>query len=286
MEWRSLEHVSVAESYMQPGGVYDYLHANSIDLAPDGHLLVSGRHTWALYKLDRRTGAVLWRLGGKRTDFTLGAGARFAWQHDAAQASAGRITVFDNGAAVFGGGHPGRKHESQSRALVLDVHEGRRTVELARAYHHHPPVLTVGYGSVQTLPDGDVVIGWGNVPSFTHLKAGGAVLDEVTLPVAYSSYRAFRQSWSGKPNDRPALAGLRAGAGRASTLYVSWNGATEVAAWELSAGPSAGRLHPVARSRRTGFETEIRISATHGYAAATALDRAGHPLGTSEAIRL
>jgi hypothetical protein len=36
LEWRSLDHVSVSESYMQPGGIYDFMHANSIDVAPDG----------------------------------------------------------------------------------------------------------------------------------------------------------------------------------------------------------------------------------------------------------
>jgi hypothetical protein len=59
-----------------------------------------------------------------------------------------------------------------------------------------------------------------------------------------------------------------------------------VAAWEVSVGPRRRRLHPVARNRRTGFETAISISVTDGYAAATALDRAGQPLATSEAIRL
>src|SRR5438045_3357528 len=49
-EWRSLDHIPVTESYQSLAEPYDYLHANSIDVAPDGNLLVSARHTWALYK--------------------------------------------------------------------------------------------------------------------------------------------------------------------------------------------------------------------------------------------
>ena len=55
-EWRSLQHIPVSASQEPHGEPYDYLHVNSIERLPDGNLLVSARHTWALYKLDRRTG--------------------------------------------------------------------------------------------------------------------------------------------------------------------------------------------------------------------------------------
>ncbi|MFL5822913.1 MAG: arylsulfotransferase family protein [Solirubrobacteraceae bacterium] len=286
MEWHSLDHVAVSESYMAPGGVYDYLHVNSIDMAPDGHLLVSGRHTWALYKLHRSTGEVIWRLGGKRSDFSMGRGTRFTWQHDARHVGDGKITVFDNGAAVFNFAQQWRKSESQSRALALEVDSVRRTVRLARQFRHHPPLLTIGYGNVQTLSDGDVVIGWGNAPVFTHLTARGAPLQEITIPVAYSSYRALRQHWRGIPHRPPDLVADRDASGRSTTLYASWNGATGVSAWRVSAGAHQGDLRPVARKKRTGFETAIALTSTEGYATVTALDRAGRPLATSSAIKL
>src|SRR5829696_6176360 len=67
-EWHSLDHVGVGESYIRapedPNLLYDYFHINSIDTDHDGNLLVSARHTCAVYKVDRGTGKVLWRLGG------------------------------------------------------------------------------------------------------------------------------------------------------------------------------------------------------------------------------
>jgi hypothetical protein len=73
-DWQ-LEHVGLDESYAPlPTGEsahlpYDYFHANSVGLAADGNLIVSARHTWCCYKIDRRTGEVIWRLGGKKSDF-------------------------------------------------------------------------------------------------------------------------------------------------------------------------------------------------------------------------
>src|SRR6266536_6461326 len=102
LEWHSLGHVALDESYEQPPRKtslpYDYFHVNSIDVDTDGNLLVSARNTQTVYKLDRRTGEILWRLGGKRSDFRLGRGVRFAWQHDARRQDDGTISLFDDGA--------------------------------------------------------------------------------------------------------------------------------------------------------------------------------------------
>ena len=55
-EWRGLQHIPVTATHEPMSQPYDYLHINSIQALPDGNLLVSARHTWAVYKLDRRTG--------------------------------------------------------------------------------------------------------------------------------------------------------------------------------------------------------------------------------------
>ena len=130
-EWRSLDHVAVEESYVPIGYPWDYFHVNSIDVDADDNLLVSARNTWAVYKVHRRTGKVLWRLGGKRSDFALGAGARFAYQHDARSHDGGRVlSVFDNG-------------ETHSRGLVLSLDMKRMRASLLREYVHHPPSARV-----------------------------------------------------------------------------------------------------------------------------------------------
>jgi Arylsulfotransferase (ASST) len=276
-EWRSLEHIPVTESYQSLAEPYDYLHANSIDVAPDGNLLVSARHTWALYKLDRRTGQVIWRLGGKRSDFQMGPGSRFAWQHDARAISDRQITVFDDGA----GPH---QTESQSRGIVLEVDAAAKRVRLARSYRHPRPLLADSLGSVQALPDGRMLVSWGNQPYASEFAADGHLATDVELGSGHDSYRVSRYRWTASPADAPALVTGRHQ--RAGTVYVSWNGATEVSRWEVSAGPSPQALRRVGVAPRRGFETTIQLAADEGYARVTALDARGRRLAASAAVRL
>src|SRR5262249_52349403 len=93
-EWHASDHVALTESYAPPQDPFDFFHANSIDVDTDGTLLVSARHTWTVYKLDRKTGAVIARIGGKQSNYTFAAGASFYWQHDARRQPDGTITIF------------------------------------------------------------------------------------------------------------------------------------------------------------------------------------------------
>ena len=70
-EWRGLDHIPISDSYLPVGDPFDYLHINSIAIDSDGNLLVSARHTWAIYKIDRQTGEVIWQLGGKNNNFAV-----------------------------------------------------------------------------------------------------------------------------------------------------------------------------------------------------------------------
>ncbi len=278
MEWRSLDHVPVTESGRHMEDPYDYFHVNSIDVAPDGHLLISARHTSTVYKLDRRTGEVIWRMGGKRSDFDVAPNARFAWQHHVRQADARTFTVFDNGYD----GHT-RSHD-ESRGLVLNVDEARRTVRLAGAYYHPDTILVEAMGSVELLPDGNVLVGWGSAPFVTEHTRTGTVLSDVRMPKGEQSYRAFRRAWAGNPAETPAIAAGRDRLTGAPVLYASWNGATDVHAWQVHAGPTPSRLRPARTARRRGFESSIRLQREAGYAAVVALSRSGRQLGVSRTI--
>lgn len=288
LEWRSLDHVPVADSYHPYHEHYDYLHVNSIDVTPDGHLLISGRHTWALYKVHRRTGEVIWRLGGKHSDFSLDPAARFSWQHDARQLSADTITLFDDGSDG-----PVRT-EPQSRGLVLRLDAAARGVRAERAYKYpHPGLLAAAMGSVQTLPGGNVLVGWGIEPYATEFNRAGQMIANAQMPTGLYSYRAFQYPWSGRPVEAPALVvstGRAAGTSRAHNggpvAHVSWNGATEVARWQLHLGQRHGALRAGPIVSRNGFETVIPLPRSRGFVRASALDRAGRPLGVSRVVAL
>jgi hypothetical protein len=266
-EWRSLDHVPTSETYAGRGAQFDYFHINSIDIHPSGDLLVSARNTWAVYRIARPSGKVVWRLGGKRSDFKLGPGAHFSWQHDARALGASGLTLFDNADSP--------REEPQTRGLVLALDETRRRASLVRAYTHTPPVLAHMFGSVQAHTNGNVLVGWGASPLFTEYSSDGRVLFDATLPPpGGQSYRALRLPWVGRPAAKPALA-VKDG-----RLYASWNGSTETRSWRVVAGTTT-RTIP-----RRGFETAIAVPPRAKTVAVAALDAAGRPLATSDTVRV
>ncbi len=283
-EWHSLPAVGLGESYEKPPPAekssaatpYDYFHLNSIDVDTDGDLLVSARNTRAVYKIRRRDGKILWRLGGKKSDFVLGRGATFAFQHDVRRQPDGTITVFDNGA-----GPPAV--EKRTRVLVLRVDERRRKAALVRSYTHPAGLLSFSQGDGQFLPNGHVFVGWGANPYFTEFDRRGRVLFDAHFDRGSDSYRAYRLAWTGHPTDRPAVA-VSAGKDGRTTVFASWNGATEVARWRVLAGDDPRRLRGVASADRSGFETAISVRVPARYLAVQALSGSGAVLGASKPV--
>ena len=287
-EWHSLDHVLVTDSYEAQTAEYgsnalnrpyDYFHLNSVDVEPDGNLLLSARYTHTLYEIDRHTGAIIWRLGGKHSSFRMGPGTGFAWQHDARLEPNDLITLFNNSTAISG--LPATPTQ-QSSAMVLRL-EGH-SVGLVHSYVHPAPLLAPYAGSTELLPNGDVFVGWGGTnPYFSEFNAAGRlVFDGKLVPTGMSSYRAYRLPWTGQPAAPPNIAAHTA-AGK-TTVWTSWNGATTASAWRVFAGPSPAALAPVTTVGWGGFETQIALPAAEPYVAAEALDPSGNVLETSPTI--
>src|SRR6266702_3764197 len=106
---------------------------------------------------------------------------------------------------------------------------------------------------MQALTNGDWFVGWGQVAYFSEFSAAGQLLFDAHLPPHVESYRAFRFSWEATPAQPPEFV-VQPQAGRARSVYASWNGATRVASWSVLAGPTATSLQPVAHATRGGFE--------------------------------
>jgi Arylsulfotransferase (ASST) len=276
-EWHALGHVPITDTEQRrphPGSGFDYFHINSIQEAPDGNLIISARNTWAVYEVSRRTGKIIWELGGKRSSFKQGRGVQFEWQHDARLTPAGTLTLFNNA------GTP--REERQSSALTLKLDTGTMKASLVRRVTHSPPVMAGSQGNVQPLSGGNTFVGWGSEPFFSEYDATGRQVFDARFPRPTQSYRAFRYPWVGQPNTSPDVSVLRTGTG--VTAYVSWNGATEVASWEMVGGSSPTALHPLLRAPRSGFETTLSAPSAPAVIAVRALDRSGQVLGTSSVV--
>jgi hypothetical protein len=243
-----------------------------VDIDADGDLLVSARNTCAVYKIARTTGELLWTLGGRRSDFRMGAGTRFCFQHDARRVSDGVISLFDNAA-----GPPQLRR--QSRAILLDVDESARTARLRRTYQHPGRFLAPNQASARVQPNGNMFVGWGAVPVFSEFSPDGRLLLNGVIASGKGSYRAVRSPWTGRPASSPSVATQRRGA--RLVVWASWNGATEVARWEVLAGSAPHALSAVRTVERTGFETVVSLPATPAHVAVRALDGTGREIGRS-----
>jgi arylsulfate sulfotransferase len=77
---------------------HDYLHINSITMDPaDSNIIVSFRHADQVVKIERGSGKVLWKLGGRNSDFKLMPEQIFYKQHSAVITVGGELLLFDNG---------------------------------------------------------------------------------------------------------------------------------------------------------------------------------------------
>ena len=278
-EWHALGTIGLGESYRpspkKRGQSHDPFHLNSVALDADGNLIVSARHTNAIYKIDRRTGEVLWRLGGKKSDFEQQPGAQFALQHDAGRRADGAITLFDNVS------EDPKARGKASRGLALRLDERAGTASVVGQWEHAAGLLSTTQGSIQDLEGGGAFVGWGgHQPFFTEFGADGRTLFDARFTRAdVESYRAYRAPWRARGEGRPSVV-ARCARGRTS-VWASWNGATDVASWRVQ--PDRG---PVSTSPRRHFETAITLHALARAVVVDALAASGAVLGRSERVRV
>jgi hypothetical protein len=267
--------VPLSASHERASSVWDAYHLNSVQPLPDGDVLVSMRNTSAVYLINPRTDRIVWTLGGRSSTFKVAKDARFGWQHDAQLVHPRRgglgpdveLTLFDD--------NSGR---GPARGLVLRLNTHTQQAKLVAAYRHHPELVAGAEGSMQLLPNGNVLVGWGSPSAeFTEFSKSGRQLLDAAFPLREQSYRALlTDTWVGTPYYPPS------GAVRGTTVYASWNGATEVAKWEVLAGSSTTDLRVVATRSRTGFETAVKLAHTYADYEVRALAANGRTLGTSK----
>jgi len=290
-EWNASTHVGINESYNSlPEDVgraqetpWDYYHINSIQKDAAGDYLISARVMDCVYKISGEDGHIVWRLGGKQSDFDVDDNAVFAFQHDARWVDSKnqtQITLFDNGPT---------DDIAYSRGLLLDVDTDAKKVALAREFTNVAKTFSTFEGSLQpvSLPDGgtNYILGFGSQPYFAELNAQGEVLLDVQFGKtnAVNSYRAYKFSWQGKPLTKPDVHWDKNG----SRAYFSWNGQTECESWVVyTANASDSRTWTnVTSARRTGFETTIDLNNTQleAFVRGKAVDGDGNALGWTQA---
>ncbi len=282
-QWNSLDHVPVSDTYAEkvrrPGAAFDYFHINTVSEALDGNILISGRSTNAKYKINRRTGRIIWTLGGRSSDFKMKNGAFFSSQHDTEQISKNRFTLFDNGASPVA--TPVRE---QSRGLVLQLNFKKKTAKVHREFFNPARPLATTQANVERLGNGNFLVGWGGVPLVSEHSNDGKLLYDAEFQGINSFYRAYRQNWSGVPKAKVKMIAEKVESD-STRLWISWNGDSKVRKWRIAAGNSKKSLKNVAIRKRDGFETAVNVPSGANWFKVAGLDSKGRKIGSSAVVK-
>jgi hypothetical protein len=198
-QWRSFDHINITDAtHMEfTNKTIDAVHGNALELDSDGNILLSSRHLDEITKIDRQTGEIIWRLGGKNNEFTfINDSIGFSRQHAIRKIENGNITLFDNG--TF--------HTPPfSRAVEYRLDEVQKTATLVWQYRNSPDYYGNSLGYVQRLLNGNTLISWGTTdpnepvnPTVTEVTNKGLKVFEMSLPKGVYTYRAFRSEWPRK----------------------------------------------------------------------------------------
>ncbi|KKK24219.1 hypothetical protein AOCH_004476 [Aspergillus ochraceoroseus] len=258
-DWNSAQELSLSESYqLHPDAVpdpnpqgHDFLHVNSVDKDSLGNYLLSARYTSTIYYISAAEHRILWRLGGKKSDFTMD--FTFSGQHDArfrfTNSTHMILSLFNNG-----GVDEYHDEDCSSGLIVLLDLQSKHATRLG--YLPRPDKgLTPSRGNFQFLPNGNYLLNWVNGGYMTEFSPDGQV------------------SW--KP------ASTRTATPRYMTLvYTSWNGATDIVEWVFYA--QHNRSAPAVRigsASKIGFETVFSTPGYFDWISVEAIDLYGKVLG-------
>ncbi len=193
-EWNSNDYIDpVTEFYNFYGYAadpFDYCHGNAIEEDVDGNLLLSFRHLNAIYKVNRLTGGVIWKLGGQSSDFTFPNDDGFSGQHDIRRLPNGNYSLYDNANMS----PPPRK----SRGVEYTLDTVNWTATKVNEIIHPEEFFARAMGNFQQTAANESMIcyGWCNRPnpSATLFDAGELPLAQFYFVDSVVSYRCHVES--------------------------------------------------------------------------------------------
>ena len=279
-EWSSWDYIPITDTYAPITGTQiDYMHGNAIEIEPDGNLLISSRHTSEVTKIDRKTGEIIWRLGGKGNMFTfLNEDRPFSYQHDIRRLPNGDITIFDNGNNL---------DPEYSRVVEYKLDETNLTATKVWEYRHQPKdTFSYAMGDARQLSNGNRLIGWGTGdPDVLEITPDDSQALQMHFLNGDVSYRVYRDTWHATPYWDPEL--VLEDSGSQTNLYFSWNGATDVSGYRVLAGWNEEPRLPITTVKKDGFENSLDVSDLLGRYCSfqvQALDLQGKPVRSSNIV--
>lgn len=184
-ETRRWWHNVLSNERRRLGGLptFDPVHLNSIEPRGQNEVVISARHTDAVYGIDRSTGAIRWKLGGTKTPESLRvlgdpAAKLLGGQHDARINDDGSLSVYDNG----------KDRPRRPRVVFYRLDPGQDAARYLGQLNDPEVSRSHCCGSARELPDGGYLVSWGDNPLVSAFDRQGRL--EFRLKLAASSFRA------------------------------------------------------------------------------------------------
>jgi hypothetical protein len=190
-EWNSFDHYEITDTYNDlSASSVDYVHPNALEIDHDGNILLLARAMNEITKIDRNTGDIIWRLGGKNNEFDFADTSHlFSLPHDIQLLGNGNYTVFDNG---------NERNPNYSRAAEYEMDEEARTIELVWEYDANKEVFGRTGGSTRRLPSGTTLLGYGgriSDPAAREVHPDGSIALELSFDNNMRAGRVLKFPW-------------------------------------------------------------------------------------------
>ena len=243
-------------------------------------------------KVSGADGSVIWRLGGKKSDFVLD-GFNFTAQHDArfrgGNSSVQLVSLLDN-ASIDVAPTPNSAETSSGKLIALYTDEQPMTARIVQKWERPDGGLTKKCGNVQMLDNGNVFICFTNRGYVAEFTADGRLLFEGRLVGDRNGvFRGRKYNFTASPDDEPTAMTFAYRINQrdaAAVSYVSWNGATEVKTWKFYGSQNKNTEYQLlGEARKIGFETVFTTDAYSEWNYVEALAANGAVLGRSKAGR-
>jgi hypothetical protein len=165
-EWHTADHFDISDTALETLEGVELLnltHGNSIEFDTDGNYLFSFRNLNEVTKVDAVSGEVIWRFGGRRSEFEIIGDAKgsFERQHGVRVVREGEIQLLDN------------SNQPPSRFLRYEIDEANRIASLVWGYVDGPDIQTLVGGSTQVYSDGGGLVSFGREGRVVETDAAG-----------------------------------------------------------------------------------------------------------------
>lgn len=269
-------------------------HANSVDKVPDGDYVFSGRHCDTIFKISHVDGSIVWRLGGKNSDFEMN-GIKFSRQHDVRCRGQNEthtlVSFLDN--AQGEDGKPSTHEFSRGLLIALRTDTDPMEASLVASYDQPWGGHAQRRGNFQVLDNGNVFMGWSEQGRHSEHSPDGTLLQQARFDLDWmGTYRNYKFPYVGRPNtipDAKAVAYLQDEEEKVNPImkaWVSWNGDTEVKTWKLYGGDSKDSMSEVDSAERKGFETGFQQDGYMKWVNLKGLDKDDKVLGETGPVRV